>query len=124
MCVCVFILYILRRKGRSQKSFKTHYAHLCIFYVMLFGPWEASTLLHYLLFLHTEKRIGLMLCLKWMMQMSWNWRKILEVFILGQFVLEKVRFGKILQINQGNYSCYFCYIFDFCNFLASNIVII
>jgi hypothetical protein len=29
--------------------------------------------------------------LKLMMQMSWNWRKILEFFILGQFVVEKVK---------------------------------
>lgn len=28
--------------------------------------------------------------LKWLLQLSWDWRKIIEVLILGQFVIDKV----------------------------------
>ena len=28
--------------------------------------------------------------LKWLLQISWDWRKIIEVLVLGQFVIDKV----------------------------------
>jgi membrane associated rhomboid family serine protease len=31
-----------------------------------------------------------------LVKMSWDWRKILEVLILGQFVIERVRFSQNL----------------------------
>lgn len=39
-----------------------------------------------------------------LVKMSWDWRKILEVLILGQFVIERVRFSQNLLTHHYRYN--------------------